>query len=301
MDPHREMQRWKEHPFMRALLKDGKLTHYGAKTITAGGYYSIPQLVFDGGLFVGEAASFVNMARLKGIHLAMKSGMLAAEALFSAYLADDFSPAKLGRYQTLCENSVVYKELKRYRNFHQALGKGLVKGMVHVGFQELTGGRGLIDPMRVGEDHTHMKTVQDYYGDANAKPPVPKYDGTYTKNKLEAIFLSGTIHEEHQPAHLKITNTQICKDACQKQFAAPCNRFCPANVYELFVKPPGGEEISGTDVAKSPFPAPQNSEFRWQINFSNCVHCKTCDVMCPHGNITWTTPEGGGGPQYTMQ
>lgn len=301
MDPHREMQRWKLHPFMKKILSGGQLTHYGAKTITAGGYYSIPQLTFDGGLFVGEAASFVNMSRLKGIHLAMKSGMIAGELLAECLIKGDFSAAALQPYRERCEASYIYRELWKSRNFHQALSKGLLPGLFHVGLQEISGGRGLIDPMRVSDDHKHMQRVATYHGNANAKPEDFKYDGSYTKNKVEAIYLSGTIHEEHQPSHLKIANTDICFDVCQKQYESPCNRFCPANVYELMVTLPDGQVVSGTDTQKTVLPAPAGSKFRMQLNFSNCVHCKTCDIMCPHGNITWTTPEGGGGPRYSMQ
>ncbi|MFQ5458147.1 MAG: 4Fe-4S dicluster domain-containing protein, partial [Myxococcota bacterium] len=176
------------------------------------------------------------------------------------------------------------KELYGSRNFTAAMSLGFpFPAAIHLAAQEATGGRGLVDPLRPKHtDSKAMASVADYYKDASAEPQRPKYDGTFMLDKVSDVYIAGTIHEEQQPAHLKITDNNLCQE-CWTKFRSPCNRFCPADVYEMAVS---NEETQARGL---------------QIRFSNCVHCKTCDIKCPYDNITWTPPEGGGGPNYTVQ
>ena len=284
LDPHRESQKFKQHPFVATLLKDGKLLQYGAKTVPVGGYYAVPRLAFPGGLLVGDSAQLFNAQRIKGVHVAMKSGMLAAETIFGALLNDDFSEAQLGGYQDNLFESYVGKGLYRARNFHQAFQKGLWWGSLKVGIQYLLGGRILKNRLSSKADWVHLKKVKDYYGTdspTDEQVGVVKFDGERTFDKESDVYYSGTTHEEQQPAHLKIEDLNTCYTTCREEYQNPCQRFCPANVYELET-----DEATGKPHMK--------------LNFSNCVHCKTCDVKDPYEMITWVPPEGGGGPKYTV-
>jgi electron-transferring-flavoprotein dehydrogenase len=234
----------------------------------------------DGGLIVGDAANFVNSMRLKGIHLAMRSGMLAAETAFDAVSAGDTSAAALARYKALVDDSAIRAELYPVRNVHQAFGRGLYAGSAYAALAMLTKGRLMGDlPGHAG--HTRMKRLDHYYGmdkrdilsGSNAVVP----NRTTTFDKVTSVHASGTHHEENQPSHL-LVHTEVCHTICGDEYGHPCVRFCPANVYEM------------VDTGKD---GP-----RLQINASNCVHCKTCDIMDPYGVITWVAPEGGEGPQY---
>jgi electron-transferring-flavoprotein dehydrogenase len=284
LDPHREFQKLKDHPFIQELLKEGKIVQYGAKTVPVGGYFSIPKLAFDGGMLVGDSGALFNALRIKGIHAAMKSGMLAAETALEALKSGDFSKGQLSPYETSVFDSFVGKELRKSRNFHQAFESGLYVGMIKAGFQWLFGGRVFKDRLPSSTDFSHLKKVQDLYGTdspSEEQQGVIKFDGERTFDKETDVYYSGAIHEEQQPPHLKIEDLNICYTKCREEYQNPCQRFCPANVYELEV-----DEETGKPNMK--------------LNFSNCVHCKTCDIKDPYEIITWVPPEGGGGPKYTV-
>jgi len=284
MDPHREFQKFKLHPYIANILKGGKMIQYGAKTVPVSGIFSMPDPVFNGGLLVGDAAGLFNGMKIKGIHYAMKSGMLAAETIMECLIHNDFTINRLQNYRTLLEKSYIYKELHKVRNFHQAFQKGFWPGMIKVGFQFLLGGRVLKNRLSSGPDFDHMKKIIHYYGTQNPADEQKgdiKYDGVQTFDKVSDVYYAGATHEEKQPAHLKIGDLNICYTRCKEEYGNPCVRFCPAGVYEM-----EAEENTG--------------KLKMIINFSNCVHCKTCDVKDPYENITWVPPEGGGGPKYTM-
>ena len=284
LDPHREFQRLKQHPYIAGLLKDGKMIQYGAKTAPVGGYFSVPKLTFPGGLLIGDCASLFISMKLKGIHTAMKSGMLAAETIFASMVKDDFSEKALEAYPNALLDSSVGRELYLSRNFHQAFQKGLWIALVKAGLQFVLGGRILKARIETTPDHTHLKSVSALYGKetlTDAEKGDIKYDGKCTFEKETDVYYSGTTHEEKQPPHLKILDLETCYNRCTKEFQNPCVRFCPAHVYEMEVDEKTGQR-------------------RMKLNFSNCVHCKTCDVKDPYENINWVPPEGGGGPKYTM-
>ncbi len=284
MDPHREFQKLKLHPYIANILKGGKMVQYGAKTVPVSGFFSMPEPVFNGGLLIGDAACLFNGMKIKGIHYAIKSGMLASETIMDCLIHEDFSLTRLQNYRVLLENSYVYKELRKVRNFHQAFQNGFWPGMIKVGFQFLLGGRIFKDRLSASPDFKHMKKIVDYYKTQNPSDEQKgdiKYDGVQTFDKVSDVYYAGATHEEKQPAHLKIGDLNICYTRCKEEFGNPCVRFCPAAVYEMEV-----EENTGKQ--------------KMIINFSNCVHCKTCDVKDPYENITWVPPEGGGGPKYTM-
>ncbi len=273
-DPHNAFQRWKTHPFVRGLIEGGKMVKYGAKTIAEGGYFSMPRLVTDGAMLAGESAGFLNSQRLKGIHLSMKSGMLAAETAFEALRKNDLSAAALDAYPRAFEASWAKDELWKVRNFHQGFEGGLIAGLFHAGVQQFTGGRGLRSRYPAEAGHRRMKKLAHWNG---AQPVKIAPDGKYTFNKVTDVYHSATKHEENQPSHLVIADTDICNNRCTAEFGNPCQYFCPAAVYEM-------EERSG--------------KLEIKLNPSNCVHCKTCDIMDPYEIITWVCPEGGGGPNY---
>jgi electron-transferring-flavoprotein dehydrogenase len=284
VDPHREFQKFKLHPMVSALLKDGKLIQYGAKTAPVGGYFSMPKLSFPGGMIVGDGANLFNGQKIKGIDLAMRSGMLAAETIFEGLVADDFSEVRLAGYEKAMAASKEVKDLYKVRNFHQAMTRGLYLGLMTAAMQYLLGGRVLAGRLPAHPDHAHMKKVSEKYGTATPSAEAIgdiKYDKTLTFDKETDVYYSGATHEEAQPSHLKIKDFDICYGTCAEQFQNPCVRFCPASVYEMTV-----DEATGKKALK--------------VNFSNCVHCKTCDVKDPFENIQWVPPEGGGGPKYTV-
>jgi electron-transferring-flavoprotein dehydrogenase len=243
----------------------------------------MPPLAGDGWMIVGDSAGFLNSMRLKGIHLAIKSGMLAAETAFSALKENNFSAEKLMQFKTSVDASWIRDELWESRNFHQGFEKGLVSGLFHAGLQQLTGGRGLHEIYLAHAGHTHMKHLDQLPPDGGPRAQIickAKGDGKLTFDKLTDLYHSGTKHEEDQPSHLIIHDTNICNTRCVTEFGNPCQNFCPANVYEM-------EDAADTSSGK-----------RIHLNPSNCVHCKTCDIMDPYEIITWVPPEGGGGPNY---
>jgi electron-transferring-flavoprotein dehydrogenase len=278
-DPHMAFNRFKQHPMIASLLAGGSMVRYGAKALPEGGWNTIPQPYMDGALIAGDAGGFLNSMRLKGIHLAMRTGMLAAEAAFEAVRAGDTSAASLQRYQSKIDASPVRAELYPVRNVHQAFGHGLVAGLAFSGISLATHGWWPSD-LRAHAGHERMQTLMRYY-------PVPRkdlrpsndtsVDRKLTFDKVTNVHYSGTAHDEDQPAHL-LVHTDVCSSICGPEYGHPCTRFCPANVYEI------SHDADGTP--------------RLQINASNCVHCKTCDIMDPYAVITWVPPEGGGGPQY---
>ncbi|HKR00957.1 MAG TPA: electron transfer flavoprotein-ubiquinone oxidoreductase [Pyrinomonadaceae bacterium] len=284
LDPHAEFQRFKQHPFLARLLEGGKMIRYGAKTIAAGGPFAMPQIYADGVLLVGDCAGFLNSQRLKGIHTAIKSGMLAAEAIFEALLARDFSARQLQRYEQLVNESWVMKELRKVRNFHAGFRRGRWLGMANAGLQFITGGRswGIFDRATAEPGHEALEKLSayGYQGDRiEQRYDGLRFDGKLTFNKLTDVYHAAVGHDEDQPVHLHVLDTEICSTRCAEEYGNPCQRFCPAAVYEMVE--------SGEDGKR-----------RLQINFSNCVHCKTCDIMDPYQIINWVTPEGGGGPDY---
>jgi electron-transferring-flavoprotein dehydrogenase len=220
--------------------------------------------------------------RLKGIHLAMRTGMLAAESAFDAIRAGDTSAARLRGYEEKINGSDVRRELYPVRNVHQSFSHGLLPGLMYSGLSLVTGGWWINDPMPVRAGFEHLATLEQYYGQNRPDVDVPvrpaKVDRKLTFDKLTNVHYSGTRHPEDQPSHLIVHDPNICATRCRVEFGNPCTRFCPANVYEM---------VDAGDGTK-----------KLQINASNCVHCKTCDIMDPYQVIDWVPPEGGGGPQY---
>jgi electron-transferring-flavoprotein dehydrogenase len=282
LDPHALFQRFKEHPEVRRLIEGGKLVRYGARTISEGGWYAIPRPYADGVLLVGEGAGYLNAMRLKGIHLAIKTGMLAAEAALDAVAAGDASAARLQAFADKVDASYVKRELWGVRNFHQGFKHGLWLGLLQSGLQMATGGAGLFGRLRPSKGHGEMAPLATSHGPGTTRDQFQriKTDGALTFDRLTDVYHSGTKHDEDQLAHLHVADLSLCETRCKEEFGNPCEKFCPAAVYEMVPK--------GSDP----------KDLRLQINFSNCVHCKTCDVMDPYQVITWVTPEGGGGPRY---
>jgi electron-transferring-flavoprotein dehydrogenase len=274
-DPHIAFQRFKLHPMIRELLQAGQMIRYGAKALPEGGWLTLPECAVGGALIAGDAAGFLNSLRLKGIHLAMKTGMLAAETAFEAIQAGDTSEGALARYDERIRNSWVGAELRPVQHVHQSFKYGLLGGLAFSGLQLLTKGWWIRQaiPSTPGHERMHMlRDAGDNVGTDELKP-----DRVLTFDKPTNVHFSGTRHEEDQPSHL-LVHTEVCHTICGEEYGHPCTRFCPANVYEI-VDGGGGQP-------------------RLQINASNCVHCKTCDIMDPYQVITWVPPEGGGGPRY---
>ena len=275
-DPHEVFQRYKTHPFVKNILEGGKLIRYGAKTVPYGGWYSMPRSYVDGGLIIGDSASLLNSQRLKGIHTAIKSGMLAAETIYEALCAGDTSARTLSAYPQKIEQSWIQKELWEVRNFHQAFHGGLYSGLLQAGLQFVSGGRGLSDPMRSDPGYQEY-TKLNRPGTLVDQSTRFKGDGKLTFDRLTDVYHSGTRHEEDQPCHLVVLEPNICSDRCVREYGNPCQYFCPAAVYEM---------------------VSEKGEPKLKINASNCVHCKTCDIADPYQIINWVPPEGGGGPNY---
>ena len=273
LDPYEEFQRYKTHPDIRGFFEGGKRIAYGARAIAAGGLMSLPKLAFPGGCLVGDEAGFLNASRIKGSHAAIKSGMLAAEAAFAALQAGR-SADELDAYSAAFQESWLFDELYRARNFKQWMSKGLYPGTVMVGVEQtLLGGKFPWTLHHRHADHESLRPASE------CKPiDYPKPDGKLTFDRLSSVFISNTNHEENQPCHLVLKDATIPVALNLAKYAGPEGRYCPAGVYE-FVK--NGD---GTD--------------RLQINAQNCVHCKTCDIKDPPQNIVWVTPQGGGGPNY---
>ncbi len=284
IDPHAEFQKFKTHPDVAAILQGGKMIKYGAKAINAGGYYTMPKLFADGVLLVGDSASFLNGQRIKGIHTAMKSGMLAAETIVTAFDHNDFTTKILKNYDEKVNGSWIYDELFAVRNFHASFQRGRWSALVNGGLQFLTGGLawGFMPKEHHVAGHERMDTLVNFEykdeGDSQRYANL-KFDKQLTFDKITDVFHAGVSHDEDQPSHLHILDTEICATTCAEEYGNPCQRFCPAAVYEM-------EENATTGRREI------------KVNFSNCVHCKTCDIADPYQIINWVTPEGGGGPNY---
>ncbi|HET7813193.1 MAG TPA: electron transfer flavoprotein-ubiquinone oxidoreductase [Candidatus Baltobacteraceae bacterium] len=283
-DPHNVFQMFKTHPAVKSLLDGAKLIRYGAKAIPEGGLFAMPRLYADGLLVIGDSGGFLNGMRLKGIHLAMKSGMLAAETAFEALTADDTSSAKLSAMQTKFEASWAYTELRTARNFHQGFHNGLFAGMLNTGLGMISGGRGFgVSDHLAG--HAGFERMQKR-GYKPKESPRAVIDNVLTFDKLTDVYNSGTMHEEDQPCHLHVSDTNICRDKCTVEYGNPCQYFCPAKVYEPVFQKTGSDGSAAVTGELT-------------INFTNCVHCKTCDIADPYQIITWVPPQGGEGPVYT--
>lgn len=290
MYPFMEMQRWKTHPLIKQYLEGGKRISYGARAVVKGGLNALPKLTFPGGCLIGDDAGFLNFSKIKGSHTAMKSGMLCAEAIFDEIKAgaekggdlmvarvlegEDHFAKEPTSFTEKFDNSWLKEELHRARNFGAAMHKfGLWIG----------GAFNFVDQNIFQVPFTLHDLKQDYAVLKNVdavsfKPNYPKPDGKLTFDRLSSVFVSNTVHEENQPAHLKLTNPDIPVDVNLPKWDEPAQRYCPAGVYEIMENDDGSK--------------------RFQINAANCVHCKTCDIKDPSQNITWVVPEGGGGPNY---
>ena len=277
LSPFEEFQRWKTHPSIRKHLEGGKRIGYGARAITAGGLLSLPRLVFPGGALVGCEAGFLNASRIKGSHAAIKTGMLAAEAAFAA-LGQGRANDELVAYPQAFEASWLHAELKQSKNFKQWFKKGRSLATLMTGIEQwLLPKLGIRNPPwtihRTKPDHACLEPAAQHQPIAYPRP-----DGVLSFDRLSSVFLSSTVHDENQPSHLTLKDASIPVQVNLKTYAGPEARYCPAGVYE-FVDADGGGQ-------------------RLQINFANCVHCKTCDIKDPTQNIVWVAPQGGGGPNY---
>jgi electron-transferring-flavoprotein dehydrogenase len=275
LSPYDEFQRIKHHPVIAQYLEGGKRVAYGARAITKGGYYALPKMRFPGGALIGCDAGTLNFSKIKGTHTAMKSGMLAAEAIFEALQETAKTASKdLPSFADSFEKSWVYDELYASRNFGPALHKygTWIGGAFNYLDQNFFGGKLPVTIRDVQADYAKLKHAKDCH-------PIdyPKPDGKLSFDKLTSVFLSNTNHEEDQPCHLRLSDATVPIRVNLPIYAEPAQRYCPAGVYEVI-----GEGDSA----------------RFQINAQNCVHCKTCDIKDPSQNITWVTPEGGGGPNY---
>jgi electron-transferring-flavoprotein dehydrogenase len=279
IDPHAEFQKFKTHPAVAEVLAGGKMIKYGAKTINAGGYWTMPRHYADGVLIVGDSGSFLNGQRIKGIHTAMKSGMLAAETIIGAFVHQDFSSKTLKHFEERVNMSWIYDELHPVRNFHASFQSGRWSALINSGLQFMTGGYawGFMPKEHHIAGHERMEKLSEH--ENGHRYEMVKFDKQLTFDKVTDVFHAGVAHNEDQPSHLHVLDTEICATRCAEEYGNPCQRFCPAAVYEM--------EFNAKSDRKE-----------LKVNFSNCVHCKTCDIMDPYQIINWVTPEGGGGPNY---
>lgn len=273
LSPFEEMQRFKTHPTVSKLLENGRRISYGAKTLVEGGLQSLPKLTFPGGCLTGDSAGFLNVPKIKGNHAAIKSGMIAAESIFSCLHLKDIPDHgwECNCYQKNFESSWLYKELYKVRNIRPSFRWGLWLGMGHAAFQTAFGWM-LPYTLKNHADHEQLQEAK------TAKEiNYPKPDGSLTFDRLTSVQLSNTHHAENQPSHLKLKDADLPVQVNLPKYAEPAQRYCPAAVYEIIE---------------------ENGEKKFQINSQNCIHCKTCDIKDPSQNITWTTPQGGDGPNY---
>jgi len=264
-EPFEAFQQFKNHPSMKQLLEGGEVLAYGARTIVEGGWQSMPTLEMPGAMLVGDAGGTLNVPKIKGVHQALRSGALAAEHI----AATGGSPGFDQRWRTSAGGLELYK----VRNIRPGFRRGMWMGMLNGALETLTAGH---SPWTLANhaDHSALRRLDQYaspdrgWGERTLKP----------RDRLSAVFFAGNTHEESQPVHLKVADTHICSTRCAQEFGNPCQHFCPAQVYEMVDDGAGGRRL--------------------QINASNCVHCKACDIKDPYEIITWTTPEGGSGPNY---
>jgi len=264
--PFEAFQQFKHHPTVKPLLEGGEILAAGARTIAAGGWQSIPRLEMPGAMLIGDSGGGVNLPKIKGIHQAIRSGMLAAQ-----HLVETGSPAG---FDARWRASPGGQELRAVRNFKPGFKRGMWVGMANSALEVLTRGRTPWTLKNHLQDYQRLKQLSTYESPdrhwvERTLPP---------RDRLASVFFASTTHDENQPAHLKVADTSICSERCTREFGNPCERFCPANVYEMVSDGKGGKRL--------------------QINAANCVHCKACDIKDPYAIITWTTPEGGSGPNY---
>lgn len=276
LSPFEEFQRYKTHPQIRPIFEGGRRIAYGARALSEGGMQSLPKLSFAGGVLVGDAAGFLNVPRIKGTHTAIKSAMLAAEAVFGVLVEAQESyqtACEAARYTDLFRASWLFDELHSVRNIRPAFKWGLFPAMAYAALDEYVfKGKAPWTLRHHGSDHGCLKKARDCQPIAYPKP-----DGKLTFDRLSSVFLSGANHEENQPAHLQLKTPGVAIDINYREYASPETRYCPAAVYEV---------------------VEEDGQPRLQINAQNCVHCKTCDIKDPTQNIDWVCPEGGGGPNY---
>ncbi len=274
LNPYEEFQRFKTHPKIRGVFEGGRRIAYGARALNEGGWQSLPKMTFPGGVLIGCEAGTLNVPKIKGSHTAMKSGMLAAEAAHAALEQGQAGPRELTMYAESFKNSWVSQELQAARNVRPGFKKGLIRGMIHAGFDQIFL-RGHA-PWTLQHAHRDHETL---HHKSKSKPiTYPKPDGCLTFDRLTNVAFSGTNHEEDQPCHLKLKDAAVAIDINLNTYDSPEQRYCPAGVYEII-----------GDGAAS----------RLQINAQNCLHCKTCDIKDFTQNIVWVPPEGGGGPNYS--
>ncbi|MFT3751372.1 MAG: electron-transfer flavoprotein:ubiquinone oxidoreductase [Paludibacter sp.] len=279
-DAHDAFQAWKTNPFIAKFLKGGKLVEYGAKTLPEGGWYSIPKLYTDNALIVGDSAGLVAMPALKGVHLAVTSGMLAARTAAEALSKNNFSEKTLAAYEASIKDSLIYKDLYPVRNFRQGFSKGLVIGSLNFGALLITGGAGFFGRLKSHPDKDATKTLAEFKGKLfkerfNGKL---EFDKVLTFDKATDVYFSGVNHDEQQVPHVKVNNPASFEAINIKQYGAPCQFFCSSEVYELHTDKNGHQEL--------------------RIHAENCMHCKTCDIKTPGDGITWSVPNGGNGPDF---
>ncbi len=277
LSPFEEFQRFKTHPAVSPFLKNGKRLEYGARVLSEGGVQCMPKLTFAGGVLVGDAAGFVNVPKIKGIHSSMKSGMLVAECIYQSlqgHDAESDQSVEISGLDESLKSSWLYKELWAVRNVRPTFKWGALVGAAYAGLEEyILRGKAPWTIKHAHADHESLKLAAQ-----SNLITYPKPDGVLTFDIASSVYLSGTHHEENQPCHLQLKNPEVAIDVNYAQFAAPETKYCPAGVYEIVM---------------------ENEQPKLQINASNCLHCKTCDIKDSTQNINWVCPEGGGGPNYS--
>jgi electron-transferring-flavoprotein dehydrogenase len=280
LDLYDTFMRFKRHPMIQQIIRGGKVVEQGARAVSTGGWFSMPHLAADGALFTGNGAAMHSTPAIKGIHLAMKSGMLAAETILDAIAAGNTNRHTLDGYRQRLEASWAGAELREGRNFAQALSmKGPLK-WIHLAAQYISKGKGLVDRLPAVDDATTLKPLKPAAPAVSVESEKPAPDDPAMVDKLTGVYLSGTLHREDQPSHVLIHDQRVCVEKCYPAYGCPCTRFCPGDVYEMET----AEDGTGIKGIK--------------LNFTNCLHCKTCDIKDPFHNVTWTCPEGGEGPNY---
>jgi electron-transferring-flavoprotein dehydrogenase len=279
-DVHDAFQVWKTNPFISEILKGGKLVEYGAKTLPEGGWYSIPKLYVDNAMIVGDSGGLITMPALKGVHLAITSGMLAARTAAEALSKNDFSESVLSLYEASVKESVIYKDMYPVRNFRQGFSKGMIMGAIHFATQLITGGAGFFGKLKTHPDSEATKTLKEFKGKFFKERFKGKLepDKVLTFDKATDVFYSGVNHDEKQVPHVRINNPVSFNEINIKQYGAMEQYFCSSEVYELHTDKTGHREL--------------------RIHFENCMHCKTCDIKSPGDGITWSVPNGGNGPDF---
>ena len=278
-DIHAAMQIWKSHPEVSKFIEGGTIIEFGAKTLPEGGWNSVPKYYEDNLMIVGDSAGFLSTPRLKGIHLAVRSGMCAARAAALAFVKNDTSAVSLAKYEELVNDSFIYKELYPTRNMRAVMQEGMVLGGAKMGMQLLTGGACIMVP-KVEDDYECTKKVAEFNKTPFAQRFAGKleFDKKMTFDKVTSVYQSKAMHDEIQPVHLVINNQEEFQASNIEEYGLSCASFCPAEVYELHTDKEGNKSL--------------------RLHAENCVHCKTCDIKSPNGGITWTTPYGGDGPEY---